>query len=148
MKPDDFEQRLQCQPLRQIPGEWREEILREGRRTAALEIRDTNMASLPKWSWLSTINHQLSTILWPHPQAWAGLAAIWVLIFAVNFSTRDRLPIMARKSAPPSPEVIVELKQQQRMLAELMGPRETHDADRTKSFVPQPRSERAEILMT
>jgi hypothetical protein len=44
--------------------------------------------------------------------------------------------------------VVAELKQQQRMLAELIGPRETHDADRTKPFVPQPRSERAEILMT
>jgi len=27
VKPDDFEQKLQRQPLRQIPGEWREEIL-------------------------------------------------------------------------------------------------------------------------
>jgi hypothetical protein len=158
MKPDNFEQRLQRQPLRQVPAEWREEILREGRRAAVPEIGDADTASLPKWSWLSTswlgeakrrrLNSQLSTILWPHPQAWAGLATVWILIFAVNFSTRDQSPIMARKSAPPSPEVIVELRQQQRMLAELMGPRETHDADRTKSFVPQPRSERAEILMT
>ena len=41
---------------------------------------------------------------------------------------------------------MVELRQQQRMLAELIGPREMNDADRSKSFVPQPRSERAEIL--
>jgi hypothetical protein len=45
------------------------------------------------------------------------------------------------------PQVIVELRQQQRMLAELIGPRDTSDAERSKSFVPQPRSERTEILV-
>jgi hypothetical protein len=146
MKPEDFEQKLQRQPLRQVPAEWREEILREGRRAAVPEIRDADTASLPKWSWLSTLNPQLSTLLWPHPAAWAGLAAIWILILAVDFSVRDKSLVMVEKSAPPSPEVIVELKQQQRMLAELIGPRDEHDADRSKSFVPQPRSERVEIL--
>jgi hypothetical protein len=70
------------------------------------------------------------------------------LILAVDFSVRDRAPVVAEKTAPPSPEVIVELRRQQRLLAELIGPRDTSDADRPKSFVPQPRSERAEILMT
>jgi hypothetical protein len=97
----------------------------------------------------STLNAQRSTIFWPHPKAWAGLAAIWILILAVNFSIRDRSPVLAKKSSPPSPEVIVELRQQQRMLAELIGPRDIRDADRSKSFVPQPRSERPfEILVT
>jgi hypothetical protein len=85
-------------------------------------------------------------LLWPHPAAWAGLAAIWILILAVDFSLRDKAPVMAEKSAPPSPEVIVELRQQQRMLAELIGPRDEREADRSKSFVPQPHSERTEIL--
>src|SRR5208282_6906318 len=137
MKPEDFEQKLPRQPLRQIPPEWRGEILSAAERASR---------PAPHASFLSTLNHQLSTILWPHPKAWAGLAAIWILIFAVDFSLRDKTPVMAEKSAPPSPEVIVELRQQQRMLAELIGPRDEHDADRSKSFVPQPRSERAEIL--
>ena len=92
-------------------------------------------------SWLSTLNSQLSTILWPHPNAWAGLAAVWILILAVDFSTRDQSPVVAEKSAPPSSEVIVELKQQQRLLAELMGPRDSSDADRSKTLGPRPRSE-------
>jgi len=75
----------------------------------------------------------------------AGLAAVWILIFAVNFSVRDKSPVMAEKSAPPSPEVIVELKQQQRMLTELIGARETHDAE-PQQFFSRPRSERAEIV--
>ena len=82
-----------------------------------------------------------------HPKAWAGLAAVWILIFAAQFSMRDATPVMAEKAAPPSPEVIVELRQQQRMLAELIGARDTSDADRSKSLVPRPRTERVEVLM-
>jgi hypothetical protein len=147
---DDFEQKLSRQPLRQVPTEWREEILTVANEvgTARRAVRGRlGEASLPNW--LSTLNSQLSTLLWPHPKAWAGLAAVWILIFAVDFSVQDKSPVMAGKSVPPSPEVIVELKQQQRLLAELMGPRDKSDADGSKSFVPQPRSEqRFEIMAT
>ena len=140
---DDFEQKLQRQPLRQIPGEWREEIL------AAATGRESRVESREQEGrWPSTLVSRLSSLLWPHPAAWAGLAAVWILIFAVDFSVQDKAPVVAEKSAPPSPEVVVELKQQQRMLAEMIGPRDEHDADRSKSFVPQPRSERTENLMT
>ncbi len=135
---DEFEQKLQRQPLRRIPADWREEILREGRRAAVLEIGDADTASLPQRSWFSTI-------LWPHPKAWAGLAAVWILILAVDFSICDKTAVVAEKSTPPSPEVIVELKQQQRMLAELIGAREMQDAEPQK-FLPRPHSERVEIV--
>ena len=142
MKPDDFEQKLQRQPLRQVPAGWREEILTAAESAAVAR----HQLPVTRSSWLSTLNAQLSIILWPHPKAWAGLAAVWILIFAVNVSLRDRSSVVAEKSVSPSPEVIVELRQQRRMLAELIGPRDTSDADRSKSFAPQPRSERAEIV--
>jgi hypothetical protein len=141
MKPDDFEQKLSHQPMRQIPGEWRAEIL-DACRVSSVERRE------PERFLPSTLVSRLSTIFWPHPKAWAGLAAVWILIFAVDFSMRDTTPVVAEKAAPPSPEVIVELRQQQRMLAELIGARDTSDADRSKSLVPRPRTERVEILMT
>jgi hypothetical protein len=138
MKPDNFEEKLHRQPLKEIPAGWREEIL------AAATSRHSSRVT--RHSFLSTLNAQLSILLWPHPRAWAGLAAVWILILAVNYSMRDQSPVSAEKSSPPSPEIIVELRQQQRMLAELIGPRDTSDADRSKSFVPPPRSERAEIV--
>ena len=61
---------------------------------------------------------------------------------------RDTLPRVAEKSGPPSPEVMVELKKQQLLFAELVGAREPLDADRQKLFLPKPRSECGEILMT
>jgi hypothetical protein len=136
---NEFEQKLSRQPLRKIPGEWRAEILAATQSIARPRLRA---------SFLSTFNQQLSTLFWPHPKAWAGLAAIWIFIFVVNFSMRDTSPRIAEKSAPPSPDVIVELKKEQLLYAELMGPREAPDADRQKIFSPKPRSERAEILMT
>src|ERR1019366_505206 len=142
MKPDDFESRLQRQPLRQMPPDWRAEILAAAREAQA----PVHASRITHRSWLSTFNHQLSTLFWPHPKAWAGLAAVWIFIFAVNFSLRDPSPRMAEKSAPPSPEVMVALWKQQRMLAELVGPREEHDADRSKTQAPQPRTQRVEIL--
>jgi len=143
---DDFEQKLQRQPLRQVPSEWREEILvaADVNRRQVITREEvgrgfTSAATRASW---------LSTLLWPHPKAWAGLAAIWIVILAADFSARDRSPAMAEKSAPPSPEVMVELRQQQRLLAELIGSRDAQDADRSKPFAPQPRSERTEILTT
>jgi hypothetical protein len=140
MKPDDFEQKLSRQPMRQIPGEWRAEIL-DACRVSNVERRE------PERFLPSTLVSRLSTIFWPHPKAWAGLAAVWILIFAVDFSMRDTTPVLAEKAAPPSPEVIVELKQQQRMLAELIGAGQAREAE-VPRFLPQPRSERVEIMMT
>ncbi len=64
---------------------------------------------------------------------------MWVFIFVLNFAMRGQTPVVGEKSAPPSPEVLVELKKQQRMFAELMGSAQTPDADRRK-FSPKPRS--------
>ncbi|HUZ06550.1 MAG TPA: hypothetical protein VMV89_03590 [Candidatus Paceibacterota bacterium] len=136
MKPEDFEQKLQRQPLRQVPGEWRAEIL---------AVAEHASRPKPRASFLSTLNQQLSTLLWPHPKAWAGLAAVWILIFAVDFSTRDKSPVMAEKVSPPSPEMIAELKKEHLMYAELMGLNQTREAGPAK-FSPRPRTERVEIL--
>jgi len=148
MNHDDFEQKLGRQPLRQVPAEWREEILSAANKveTARRAVRGRlGEASLPKFrDWLSAL-------LWPNPQSWAGLAAVWILIFAMNFSARDTSPAVAERISRPSSEVVVELRQQRLLLAELIGPHDKSksDADRSKSPVPQPRSERCfEILAT
>jgi len=134
---NEFEQRLSRQPLKEIPAAWRAEIL---------SVACPASRPVPRASFLATCNLKLATLLWPHPQAWAGLAAVWVFIIAVNFSLREPAPRLAAKSAPPSPEVMVELRQQQRLLAELIGPRDERDADRSKTYTPRPRGERMEMV--
>ena len=139
----EFEKKLRRQPVKEIPSAWRAEILAAAR--AEQPIRHSSFVIRP--GWLSTLNSQLSTFFWPHPRAWAGLAAVWVCILALNFSTRDKSVMVAEKSSPPSPEVIVELRKQQRLFAELMEPREAPVADRAKTDVPHPRSGRTEWLV-
>ena len=142
MNPDDFEHRLARLPVKEIPGEWRADIL-----SAARAAQPAPHASrLTPHGWLSTLNSQLSSFFWPHPKAWAGLAAVWVCIVALNFSTRDKSVMMAEKVSPPSAEVIVELRKQQKLYAELMGSNEPREADRPKDGTLRPRTQRVEIL--
>lgn len=132
---DDFEQRLHRQPLRQIPSQWRSEILQN-------VVTAPHSSSVIRHSNLSTLNHRLSTLLWPHPKAWAGLTALWVAIAVVQVTVADRPVHVAKKAQPPSADTIIVLQQQTRMLAELVGHTPPPDADRPKPGAPQPRSER------
>jgi len=131
----EFEQRLRRLPLKPIPGEWRAEILTATREAQA--VRPSSFVIRHSW---------LSTLLWPHPMAWAGLAAAWLVIMDLNFSMRDRPAGTAARALQPAPEVVVELRQQQKMLAELIGPVEVSAADRQRVLFPRPRSERMEIV--
>ena len=140
---EQFEQRVSRQQMRQVPPGWREEILAVASRESTVEGRGQGGLRRP---FRSTLNSQLSTLFWPHPVAWAGLAAVWIFIFAADFSARDRTPVVAAEISPPPVEVMVEVRQQQELLAELLGLRDNRAADRSKPLAPQPRSERVVIL--
>ena len=150
MTEDDFEQRVQRQPLRQVPSEWREEILSAARQAALPRHapRATHHGS-PARSLLSTLRRQLSAFLWPHPAAWAGLAAVWLVILGLNHATGDTAPRLARGSSPTTPQIFMAFQEQKRVLAELLGPRETPNpvAERPKLVAPRPRSERRQMLL-
>jgi hypothetical protein len=138
LKTEEFERHLASQPLRQAPSAWRGEILTACRAASPRLSTEPRKHSVPDFRpvlWWREL-------FWPNPQAWAGLAAIWIAILAVNFVTRDKLPVSTAKAATPSKEMILALKQQQELFAELVGPRETPTADRPKVLLPGPRSER------
>jgi len=136
MSPEDFENKLKQQPIRPLPAEWRADILAAA--SAASSVPSRAPASKP--SWLSTIISHLSTISPLRPRALAGLAAVWVLIFAFHFSARDASRTVAGE-APMSREVIAEVREQRRFYAEMVGLRETRDAEPPRIFLPRPRSE-------
>lgn len=131
-----FEQRLSRQPVKEVPPAWRAEIL------AA-----SQMARVERHSFLSTINQRLAAILWPHPKAWAGLAAVWVCIIGLNLSTREKGAVVAEKVAPVAPEMVVELRKQQKLYAELMGMTEPREAEKPKDVPGRPRTQRMEVLV-
>jgi len=129
MNTDDFEKRLERQPLRPIPPEWRGEILGAARRAGGPQ-RSAPNRGLSSW-WRE--------LLWPCPQAWAGLAAAWVLILALNAATREPDRTSTAQSTPPAREVLMALKERRRLLAELAEP--PARVEPQKALVPGPRSE-------
>jgi hypothetical protein len=76
------------------------------------------------------------------------LAAVWLVILGINLTTRDPSRAVAKHALPVSPEVFMAFQEQERLLSELIGPRETPVAERPKPRLPRPRSEgRKEMVM-
>jgi hypothetical protein len=137
---NEFEQKLSRQPLKKIPGEWRAEILRAAESAIRPQKRHRG-GSNPNPIWW------LRELFWPNPKAWGALAAVWIFIFALNFSMRDKTTMIAEKVSSPSPEMVAELRQQKLLFAQLIGSSDSREAEPPK-FFPRPRTERVEVLMT
>lgn len=148
MNPYEFEKHLQSQPMRPVPPHWRQELLSAARQASvAHNSARAGHRAHASHSLLSTINSKLSTFLWPHPAAWAGLAAIWVIVLGLNFTTQDAALRIAKHTSPASPELLMAFQEQQRLLNELIGPHETPSAEPPKPSPARPRSDRRTGLM-
>jgi hypothetical protein len=85
-------------------------------------------------------------LVWPCRRIWTGLAVIWILIFAVNFSQRDRTPATLAKSTPTA-GMMMTFRDQQKMLNELFADRSLPaEAERPRIFSPKPRTETTKLL--
>jgi hypothetical protein len=133
---NDFENHLQQQPMRPVPAEWRSEIL------GASENAHRQPATRKPSSHLPALKAQLSAILWPCPQAWAGLGMVWLMILAVNFATQEKDEQIAQTTSRLSPETIMALREQKRELAKLIEPFNAQPGEPPKTNPSQPRSER------
>lgn len=138
---DEFEKSLSRQPVKGIPEAWRADIL-----AAAAAPATRPAARLMQDSLFAIFARELSALLWPHPKAWAGLAAAWVLILILNLSMRETPASPVIQVIQPSPEALAELRQQHRLYAELIGMAEASEAEHPRLLLPKPRSERGKIL--
>ena len=137
---DPFEKRLEGIPRRPVPQAWRRKIL-----SAAREVTPPQQVADSGYSLISRINSMLTASLWPHPKAWAGLAAVWLLMFGLSIATREpSQPGFAQKPARPSPQMREMLRQQERLLAELVGPNGTSEHDLSKPAAPRSQGGRRE----
>jgi hypothetical protein len=138
MHPDQFEQRLQRQPLRQVPSAWREEIL-----VAA----DVNRRNLPvrELTFAATVWREL---IWPCRRIWVGLAPVWVALLVFNMTHSEHRQTVTAQSRIPPGEMRLALQEQQRILAEIIGPNPAASpAEPPRRPNLQPRSERRVSLM-
>jgi hypothetical protein len=96
--------------------------------------------------WKSVLRLLWQELIWPCRRTWTALAAVWMALFIFNVSQRDKVELAARKLPPPSPEAILAWRQQEKLLAELIGPSAPGDVERRKIFFPKPRTEIAEAM--
>jgi hypothetical protein len=107
--------------------------LREGRRAAVPKFRVADTAILPILIWRE--------LIFPCRRIWTGLAAIWILLFIVNFSQHDGSQTIIARSAP-TPEMMMTFRDQQKLLNELFADRSLPvEAERPRIFSPKPRTE-------
>ena len=92
-----------------------------------------------------------STPVWrelilPSRRIWTGLAAVWLVLFAVNLSQRDPASGVTGR-AVRSPAVMMSWQVQQRWMDELLADRSTPpEAGRPRTAPPRPRTEENEFL--
>ena len=110
MKPDEFEQQLRNQPLRPLPPAWGPEILAVARSLAHSPSATPVVPAQPWWQeWL-----------WPCPQAWAALAAVWLLLLGLYWMPSETGTANLALRPSPNPEAQMALDAQRRELARLL----------------------------
>lgn len=95
-------------------------------------------------SWLAVCWQEL---FWPCRRAWAGLAAVWAVILALNFSAAEHMAQPTVAAVTQLPGSLESWKQrQEQLLAELSG-QQSEPAEPPKPSLPRPHSERRSELL-
>ena len=116
--------------MRQVPGHWRGQILQAAK---AVERRESRIEGQTERSWI----YQL---LWPCPQAWGALAAVWVVVLFLNASSHSAAQQIVKVPTEPR-AVMMAVKQQLQFRAELMSANDVPVAEPPKLSAPQSRIE-------
>ena len=92
-----------------------------------------------------------SNLVWrelilPSRRTWSGLAAVWLLIVAVNVAERDHSSAGKFSSASSAP-TMMSFREQQQLMNELFADRSVAaDAEPPKTFSPKPRTETTKMV--
>jgi hypothetical protein len=102
---NDFEHLLKRQPPRQLPPEWRGEILNAARQREPVE----KPPQTPWWlAWL-----------WPSPVAWACVACAWLVIIGLNLASQPPNGKTAALVSRSPQEIEMALIQQRQLVQQL-----------------------------
>lgn len=78
-------------------------------------------------------------LILPYRRVWAGLAAAWVVILAVNISSAATQPMTSANAASQGPALAAALQEQRQLLSQLLDPFTTSPAVRKRT--PGPRGD-------
>ena len=97
MNTEDFENQLRRTRMREVPAEWRAEVLGKVRAEGGgLRAEGRHLAETkPAGSWWRDL-------LWPCPQAWGALAGVWLaIVVVVGLDQHGARTQQAEAAAPP-----------------------------------------------
>lgn len=137
MNLDDFESKLRQQKLRQLPGAWRETILRRAGEPPLWAVKPQPVLFRAMFTfWRELIE--------PCRYAWSGLAAVWVVLWIVNAD--PHLDNSSKGTSLPTRVVVERVRsfaERRRDLVELTGPLDLPPAAVSPQRAnPKPHSER------
>jgi hypothetical protein len=122
------------------------------RRKALAECPETTappeMSGRPRpWFSLSRVPIKLwQELIWPCRRIWGGLAAVWFVLLMLNLSMDER-PAVAIKTSTLTPEVLMALREQRELLAQLLDSAPPAAASPTPPAAHGPRSELRETFL-
>lgn len=125
------------------------ELLLKRHEAAAPKLDAIRAAAIPTRAQLSTLNSQ-PVSLWerlfgPNPLAWAGLAAVWVVLLVVNRDTSGSTTTSASRASQPSEAAVAEIvRENRRQMAELLNLDEPKAVAPVRSELHPKRSQRRE----
>lgn len=138
MSTDDFEKKLRRQPLKRIPGDWRELILQTAHdRTSCVAAKRSKSVLI------RAVQIAWRELIQPCRHAWSGMAALWLIFGLINAHTEvTETPRQMASSSRSGFEGIQVFEEQRRVLVELTGPNDLSPAEPSRPAHAKPRSER------
>jgi hypothetical protein len=107
----------------------------------AASARSAAAASGERWptfSLAAVAQRFWAETLWPWRRVWAGVAAGWLVVLALNLAGSETSTTVSARPARFNPEVQAVLQQQEELLAQLLGLETSPHASRAR--IPGPRS--------
>jgi hypothetical protein len=84
-------------------------------------------------------------LFWPCRQFWLGTAAVWLVIAALHLSPDNASSAAGTEAAAPNRETLMALREQRRLLVQLLEPVTPSVA--LPAAVPPPRSEQRQTVL-
>jgi len=81
-------------------------------------------------------------LIWPCRRAWAGMAALWLMMWGIHVHLSDRQLIEADARPGSAPAIWQSIEDQREVLAQLLPPANSPPVELPRRSSPRPRSER------
>ncbi|MBW8864330.1 MAG: hypothetical protein JF609_05285 [Verrucomicrobia bacterium] len=112
----------------------RQSVVATSRQSAAI----TNPQEQPSPATATLFQTLWRELILPSRRLWSGLAAVWLVLVAINVSLHDSAPASKMTSAP----VMMSAREQQRLMNELFADRSLPvEAEPPRIFVPKPHTQ-------